>query len=198
MRRRWMLAGAAMTAGCSVLPPQPYTQRRDWPLVVRRPVVVPARPHGRMLLVRNVQAGPGLEARGLQWLLPDGSVHVGYYEQWAVSPAEAVDDDLRQWLASSGIFAAVLAPGSRLDADLVLEGELNALIANPGTGTARVALSLVLVDQRPGTPRILLQKTESAEVKLAGDGPPAMVQGLKDALAEVLRRTEADVAAAAR
>ena len=41
-------------------------------------------------------------------------------------PAQAVEDGLRQWLAATGLFGAVLAPGSRLAADLVLEGDLTA------------------------------------------------------------------------
>ncbi len=41
MRRRWVLVGVASLAGCSLLPQTPYVQRRDWPLDVHRPSVVP-------------------------------------------------------------------------------------------------------------------------------------------------------------
>jgi ABC-type uncharacterized transport system auxiliary subunit len=139
-----------------------------------------------------------LEARGLQWLQRDGSVHVDFYEQWAVPPAQAVEDDLRQWLADAGLFSAVVAPGSRLNADFILEGELNSFIADLNAGVARVALALVLLDQRPSPTKVLLQKTETAEVKLTGTEPPAIADGLKAALMEVLRRAEQDVAAVIR
>src|ERR1700744_2704204 len=144
MKRRSLLAGlgslAGLTslAGCSVLPQQAYMERRDWPLAVPRASQISTTPSGRVLLVREVQPAPGLEARGLQWLQRDGSLHVDYYEQWAVPPAQAVEDDLRQWLSASGVFGAVLAPGSRVRSDLVLEAELTALLANPGAGVARV------------------------------------------------------------
>jgi hypothetical protein len=59
-------------------------------------------------------------------------------------------------------------------------------------------LALVLLDQRPSPIRVLLQKTENAEVKLSGNDPPAIVEALKAALVEVLRQTERDVAAAVR
>lgn len=196
--RRWLLANGAALAGCSVLPQQPYLQRRNWPLTVRRPTSLPPNPHGRMLLVRDIQSGPGLESNGLQWLLPDGSVHVDFYEQWAVPPAEAVGDDLRHWLTDAGLFSAVLATGSRLNTDFVIEGELDALMGDLGNNRARVALALVLLDQRPNPIKVLLQKTEHAEVPLTGSDPPAIVQAVKAALAEVLRATEADVAAATR
>jgi cholesterol transport system auxiliary component len=193
-----MLLGVAALGGCSLLPQSPYVQRRDWPLDVRRGSVAAPRRRGRVLLVRSIQAGPGLEVRGLQWLQRDGSVHVDFYEQWAVPPAQAAEDDLRQWLVDAGLFSAVVAPGSRLNADFVLEGELDALVADLNTGVARAALALVLLDQRPNPTKVLLQKTESAEVKLAGTDPPAIAAGLKAALADALRQAETDVAAATR
>ena len=198
MRRRSLLTGAAVLAGCSILPQQSPVQRRDWPLDVARIPALPARRRGKVLLVRGVRAAPGLEGRGLQWLQPDGSVHLDFYEEWAVPPAQAVEDELRQWLADAGLVGAVSAPGSRLNADLVLEGELTAFSADLKAGVARASLALVLLDQRPSPIRVLLQKTESAEVKLPGNDPPAIVEALKAALVEVLRQTERDVAAAVR
>ena len=219
MRRRRLLGGMAGTAlatalgggGCSVLPSQPYLQRRDWPLVVRRSeestgtsAVVPApvvsrqagRGGGLVLLVRTVQAGPGMEARGLQTLQQDGSLKTDFYEQWVVPPAEAVDDDLRRWLADSGLFAAVVGPGSRITADLVLEGELLALHADLASMAARATLALVLIDQRPGSARIGLQRTVAASARLEGTDPPALARAQVAAVAAMLRETEADLAGA--
>ena len=198
MRRRSLLGGAAALAGCSVLPQQPTLQRRDWPLDVRRGKTLPPRARGRVLLVRSVRAAPELEARGLQWLQRDGSLHVDFYEQWAVPPAQAVEDDLRQWLADAGLFKAVLAPGSRLNADLVLEGELDVFSVDLSAGVARTALALVLLDQRAGGTKVLLQRTESAEAKLGGTDPPAMVDALKASLVAVLGKSEQAIAAAIR
>jgi cholesterol transport system auxiliary component len=199
MRRRRMLGGAIAAAlggaGCSVLPSQPYLQRRDWPLEAARPSMLPPRQGGRVLLVRSIQAAPGLEARGLSVLQPDGSVRTDFYEQWAVPPAQAVDDDLRRWLAASGLFAGVLASGSRLPAELVLEGELTALHADLGIGTARAALALVLIDQQPSPARILLARTVSASIKLAGTDPPSLVRAQVAAVASMLRLTEEELAA---
>ena len=196
MRRRWVLAGIASLSGCSLLPQAPYVQRRDWPLDVNRPSVVPRNQRGRVLLLRTVRAGPGLDARGMQWLQRDGSLHVDFYEQWAVPPAQAVENDLRQWLADSGRFSAVVAPGSKLNADLVLEGELDTFVADPNTGLARVALALVLIDQRQGSTTVLLQRTVAAEVRLGGDQPPAIADAMRAAIVDVLRQTEKDIAAA--
>jgi len=198
VRRRVVVAGmiAAALDGCSVLPSQPYLQRRDWPLAVGRPEALPRRPDGRVLLVRTMQAGPGMETRGLQTLQKDGSLQTAFYEQWSTPPAEAVDDDLRRWLADSGLFAAVLGTGSRVSADLVLESELVALHANLATGTARAAMAFVLIDQRSGAARIRMERTESASVKLDGIEPPALVRAQQASVAAVLGQIEADLAGA--
>ena len=196
MRRRMVLAGALALAGCG-LSERPYAEKRQWPLVVRRPSSQPPAQRGKVLLVRTIGAAPGLGARGLQSLRPDGSLDVAYYEEWTVPPAESVESDLRQWLADSGRFRAVVAPGSRLNADLVLEGTLTAFLANPSAGTARVTLSVVLLDQRPNPVKILMQRNFTAEERLASADPPAIVQALRAALADVLRQVEDAVAAAA-
>jgi cholesterol transport system auxiliary component len=216
MMRRGLMGGLMATvlattlagAGCSVLPTQAYLQRREWPLVVTRPeetpgdlagtipTARPGRPRGSVLLLRTIQAGPGLDARGLQTLQPDGSLQTAFYEQWAAPPAQGVDDDLRRWLADSRLFAAVVSTGSRLTADFELEGTLVALNADLGNGTARAALSLMLMDQRAGGARILLERTETASVKLEGTDPPALARAQLAALAAMLRQTEADLAIA--
>ena len=194
MKRRAALAAVAALAGCSVLPQQPYLQRRDWPLLVRRPQALPPRRNGPVLLLRTLTAGPGLAVRGLQRLLPDGSLQVDFYEQWAVPPAEGLEASLRQWLADSGLFAAVTQPGSRLAADYVLEGELTAFVADPPKKLARAGLSVVLLDQTRGGAKLGLQQTESAQAPLASADAPAIVRAMEAALAVVLEMTEAAIA----
>ncbi len=139
---------------------------------MRRPVVLPPNPRGKVLLVRTLRAAPGLEARGLQVLQPDGSVRTEFYEEWSVPPADAVEDVLRRWLAASGLFSAVLAPGSRLRADLALEGELLTLAGRPADRVSRAALGIVLIDLRPAPVRVLAQAELSATAPL-GRGRPA-------------------------
>jgi len=123
---------------------------------------------------------------------------VDFYEQWAVPPAQAAEDDLRQWLADAGLFRAVVAPGSRLNADYVLEGELDAFVAELNANVGRAALALVLLDQRQGSAKVLLQRTIAAEARLSGTEAPAIAEAMKTALTEVLRQTETVIAAAVR
>jgi len=193
MNRRILLASLLALAGCG-LSERPYLEKRDWPLKVSRPDIAPPAPRGRVLLVRTVQAGPGLETRGLAALQADGSVKTEFYETWSVPPAEGAEASLREWLAASGRFAAVLNPGSRMTADLVLEATLTVLITDPGKGVARAALSVVVLDQRGGGTRVLAQRMIQAEAPLGGTDAPARVAAMKAALAEVLAQAETTLA----
>jgi hypothetical protein len=132
--------------------------------------------------------------RGLQTLEPDGSLQIAYYEEWAVPPAEGVESALRQWLVGSGLFAAVLAPGSREPADLVLEGTLTQLLSDPSAGRAWAAISIVLIGARGTSNRILLQATESGEAPLGSTDPPAQVAAQRAALAAVFGKIDAALA----
>jgi cholesterol transport system auxiliary component len=198
LSRRLICLGAAGVAGCSVLPKTPYVEQTQWPLIVKRPETLPRRPNGPVLAVREVTPAPGLDQRGLQWLLPNGSLHVDFYNQWAVPPAQAVTMDLQQWLAASGLFSAVVAPGSGLTPELELDGTLSTFIADPRVMTAHAALALVLIDQHAIPAKVLLQRTVPADARMTVDTPEGIVDALRAALADVLRATESVLATAAR
>lgn len=187
--RRQLPALAFVLAGCG-LSERPFEERRQWPLAVPRPTALPARRGGLVLELRGLREGPGMSARGLQTLQADGSLKVGFYEEWLVPPAQAVEDALRQWLIASGRFAAVVAPGSRADADLILEGELTTLMSVPAAGVARAALGIVVIDARAPGRRTLAQRSLTAEARLTNASPAAAVAAQAAALAEIFGGVE--------
>lgn len=189
MRRRLFLAAPALLSGCG-LAERPYVERRQWPLAVRRPQALPSRRGAPVLLVRTLRAGPGLEQRGLQSLQADGSIQIAFYEEWLVPPAQGVEESLRRWLADSGLYSAVTAPGSRIEADLVLEGELTALWTVPATRQGHVTLGIVVARERGATTQVLLQRAISAEAPMAGDAPREAVSAQTAALAEAFTQVE--------
>ncbi len=189
------LAATAALAGCGVLARPAYLHRTIWPIRVRRPATLPPRVGGKVLEVRSLTAAPGLDLLGVEWLRPDGSLHIDFYNQWAVPPAEGATDALRRWLAASGRFAAVVAPDSGVAADLVLQGELTAFLGDPAHGVAEVALAVVLIGRRPAG-SVLAQRTVTARAPLHGTGPIPIIHATLRALAEVLAGVERLAAAA--
>jgi ABC-type uncharacterized transport system auxiliary subunit len=195
MNRRLLMLAAFLAGACSILPERRYAQKRDWPLVARRPASLPPRAGGGVLLVRSLSAAPGLEDRGLHALQPDGSMRVSYYEQWITPPIQGVEEALRQWLAASGLFAAVLAPGSRATADLVLEAELTALWTEPASRRAVARLAYALLDQRRGATAVLTQQTVAGVASLGAPDAPASVDAQQRALADAFGQIERSLAA---
>ncbi len=184
------LALPAVVAGCG-LSGRPYVARRDWGFEVRRPGALPAAARGPVLLVRDLDAGPGMDDRGLQTRLADGQVTVAFYDRWAVPPAEGVSDALRAWLLASGKFAAVLGPASMATPDLVLEGEVQALYVEGQVAHAR--LGVRLLDMHGAAPRIRLQRSVEGSAPMAGTAGDAAaeVAGMNAALAAVFSAIEA-------
>ncbi len=174
-----------------MLPARPYQERRQWPLDVPPPQGGQAGAGRHVVLVRALRAGPGMDTRGLRTILPDGAERIANWEEWSVPPPQGVEDDLRQWLSASGLFTAVVMPGSSVKPDLVLEGELLALAADPQTGTARAAIGTVLL-REPGS-RPLLQRSVTGAAPLQGQDGPALAGAMRAAIADMLGKLVSDV-----
>ncbi len=193
MRRRNVVLGLpALLVGCASALTRPYVARQDWALTVPPPPSGPKRRSGKVLLVRTVEAVPSLQDRGLKTLAPDGLMDTDFYNRWVVPPAEGVGAALRQYLAASGLFQAVLAPGSLANAALTLEAELMQLWVEPAAGRAVAELSIVLLATATASTHVLMQATERGTSPLPALADSAQqVDAQLAALAQVFRETTA-------
>lgn len=194
MTLRRSLLIVPLLAGCSVLPDRPYVETRRFPLDPRRSGAPVAARGRRTVLVRTIRAGAGMDTRNLRTIRPDGTESLDFYAEWAAPPAEAAEQALRRWLLDSRLFAAVLAPGSRVTPDFVLEGELTRLAAVQAEGLARAELTLLLVDERNGSRLVGQMVSEGTAPLASGTGTPtpeqaaeAMSAALGNALASLER-----------
>lgn len=187
MKRRIILVGPVLLAGCaSLLPAQKYTPRTDWPLNPPPPAGTPANQAGKVVLLRDLNAGPGMDEQGIQTLKADGSLDVSYYNRWAVAPADAATEALGAWLTASGAFSAVVSPGSRLSADLIVEGELTELLSDVAVNQAVAVVTLVVIQNVGGNTRPLAQQRITGVAPLGGSGSAADVRAQSAALADAL------------
>jgi cholesterol transport system auxiliary component len=189
MKRRLIIATPVLLAGCaSILPKQKYIPTVSWPLNPQPPNSLPANEAGKVLLLRGLNAGPGMSNQGIQTLQPDGSVTSSYYNQWAVSPADAAAEVLGNWLTASGAFSAVISPGSRLTANLIVEGEFSELLSDVGAGQAKAALTLVVIQSLNGNTRPLAQQRITGTAPLNGTDYAAQVAAQTAALANAMQQ----------
>ena len=201
-RRACIIGLLAVLPACSALQSRPYVEPLRFPLSPERPVGLaaprPVAAGAQTLLLRLGRAAPGLEGRMLRSIRPDGTVHAEYYAEWSAPPAEAMEDALRRWLVRSGLFRAVLAPGTRAAADLVLEVELTALHADLGRGEARAALSAVLLRESALENRVVGQFTCEGHAPLPSQGadtPATQAMAEVAALGQAFAALETQIAA---
>jgi len=188
-RRLVLFAPLALTACGSLLPQQTYVPRINWPLAPEPPAQNAPNPAGPVLLLRDITAAPGMDQQGVQILQPNGSLNIDYYNLWAVSPADAATQSLLTWLQASGDFSAVVSPGSRLTASLILEGELTELLADLSTNQATAVLTLVVIknsDSISAASLPLAQQRITGTAPLTGNTPAAEVAAQRAALANAL------------
>lgn len=192
-RRHLLLTAPLALVGCGgILAKQPYHARTDWPLAPPPRRIAAGKPRG-VVLVRGIDAGPALGQRGLITQLADGSIHRGYYNRWATSPAQAATASLIAWLEASGRFTAVVGEGSALTPSLIVEGTLDTLLADPTQSAARCTLTLVVARPHGIGEMAVAQRRLRATARLAGPTAPALVAAQRAALAGVLAQAVAMV-----
>lgn len=196
MNRRLLLA-LPLLGACSVIPNRPYVETRRFPLDPRRDAPPARRGRGRVLQVRLMRAAPGQDVRGLRTLREDGTISVDFYAEWSAPPVELAEEALRRWLSASGLFNGVVATGSRVSPDLVLETELTALHADLGAGEAVAGLSVVLLRETGGDARLLTQLAIRGTAPLPPQRPltPEMAaESMNEALGSALGALEKGLA----
>ena len=190
MKRRLVLAAPLGLVACgSILPVQKFTPTVDWPLDPQPPSMMAPNAAGPVLLVRDLSAAPGLDDTGLHSLRADGSLDISYYNRWSVPPANAATAALANWALASGDFAAVVGPGSRLTANLIVEGELAEFYADLSTGQAHAVLTLVIIRNSfsiAAVNRPLAQQRINGTAPLRGTDAAALVAAQLAALASAL------------
>lgn len=191
MRRRGVLLLPAALAGCTVFPDRPNVPVRRYGLAPRRPATATAPRNAPVLLLRQLRGVPGLQELGLRRARADGGFDIAAWEEWLAPPADLAEVALRAWLQASGRFAAVVAPGSRAEAALVLEGQLTTLEAAPAAGEARAALAGVLLREERLASRVVAPFEVSGRAPLAPDADaPAQAAAMEAALGEAFARLE--------
>ncbi|WP_431281886.1 hypothetical protein ACQW02_21170 [Humitalea sp. 24SJ18S-53] len=204
--RRAGLLALPLLAGCSVLD-RPYVETLRYPLQPARPAAMPVampasavrggRPRRPTLMIRGLRAAPGLDARGLRVIRADGTERLDPYAEWVGPPNELVEEQLRRWLAASGLFGGIVAQGTRARTDLVLEGEVTALEADLRDGQSRAGIAvLLLAGDDGGGGRVVGQWAVIGRAPLPAstnpDGPPpgAIAASGTEALAGALTALE--------
>ena len=196
-RRNGLAALGLLLGGCSVIPERPNVPVRRYALAPRRPQQRPRRANGPVLQLRSLTGVPGLQDLGLRRARPDGGYDIAAYEEWLAPAADLAEPALRAWLLDSGLFSAVVGPGSRAESSLVLEAQLTVLEAAPFAGEARAGIAGLLLRDERLSMRVLSPLEVRSTAPLATDAaPPAQAAAMEAALGDVFGRLEAAISRA--
>ncbi len=177
------------TVACTPLVPTPApepdeTRHAFEPSALPAPrAAAPGAPH---LVLAPVRAGARLDGRRMVYRGADGRRAAFVENRWVAPPEQELADWLVAALEAAGGVAAVIAPGGRGHAELLLEAELLRLEldAAPAPGALRLELRLQLVTARD---REVLATTRLRESEpLDTPGPAAMAAASGRALARLL------------
>jgi ABC-type uncharacterized transport system auxiliary subunit len=176
-----------------------YPDRRYFVLEVNRNVN-PSNPTGNgVLQIANVRVSPRYEDKGFIYRTSGSSYESDFYNQFLVSPAALLGEELRKGLAQSQIFQHVINASSQLEPTHVLEGVVDALYGDfrdPGAPKAVLEMEFFLRKESPSKAEIVAAKRYAKSVAVTGRSPEALVKGWNEALDAILASLLADLKSA--
>jgi cholesterol transport system auxiliary component len=188
----------ALASGCVGIE-KSYPDKRYFVLEVNHNVN-PSNPAGNgVLQVANIRVSPRYEDKGFVYRTSASSYESDFYNQFLVSPAALLGEELRKGLAQSQIFRHVINASSQLEPTHVLEGVVDALYGDfrdPGAPKAVLEMEFFLRKESPSKAEIVAAKRYAKSVAVNGRSPEALVKGWNEALDSILDSLLADLKSA--
>lgn len=116
-----------------------------------------------------------------------------FYNIFLSPPAGNVTEEVRQWLADSGLFGSVVNPGSRIVAELLIEGNISALYGDYtdlNAPKAVMEIEIFVVQSKGGDDRVKYHDVYREEVALESRRAETLIAGLNTCLDRTLKSLE--------
>ena len=188
----------ALASGCVGIE-KSYPDKRYFVLEVNRNVNPSNSPGNGVLQIANIRVSPRYEDKGFVYRTSGSSYESDFYNQFLVSPAALLGEELRKGLAQSQIFRHVINASSQLEPTHVLEGVVDALYGDfrdPGAPKAVLEMEFFLRKESPSKAEIVTAKRYAKSVAVTGRSPEALVKGWNEALDAILGSLLADLKSA--
>ena len=173
-----------------------YPEKRYFVIDVSRGgEVCPAVADGT-LKIGTFPVSPQYEGRGFVYYKGGSMYDSDFYNEFFISPGAMLTEEVRQWVAASGLFRHVADLSGSREPTYFLGGRITALYGDYSKASAPKAVLeaefLLSRDVSVGTDK-LLQNRYRREVLLDGSTPRALVAGWNEALREILTDLEKDL-----
>lgn len=194
-----VLLAVGLLVGCA--PKKSYPEKRYYVLDVSRPGEASAPLNEAVLSVRRFNVSPRYEGKGFVYRDGDLSYESDFYSEFLISPGSLVTEEVRQWLAASGLFQRVVASASHLEATEILEGNVVALYGDyreAASPAAVLDVQFFLIKDVSARSEVVFQKEYRETVSLNERSAKALVNGWNEALRQILTALEKDLRAVGR
>ena len=176
-----------------------YPDKRYFVLEVRQNVN-PSNPSGSgVLQIATIRMSPRYEDKGFVYRTSESGYESDFYNQFLVSPAALLGEELRKGLSQAQIFRHVINASSQLEPTHVLEGVVDALYGDfrdPGAPKAVLEMEFFLRKESASKAEIVAAKRYAKAVAVNGRSPEALVRGWNEALEAILSALVADLKSA--
>jgi hypothetical protein len=151
---------------------------------------------GRSLGIRRLQIAAPYAGRSLVYRTGDFSYVRDPYAEFLEAPAEELMEPVREWLLQDGAFRHVLAGGSALKPDTLVEINLSQLYGDfrqRSHPLAILVMQFTFFDAPNGAPgKLLLQREYSRGILLDPPNAASLMKGWNQAVAEIIGEVSAD------
>ena len=188
--------GLLMLASGCVGIEKSYPDKRYFVLEVNRNANPSNPPGNGVLQIANIRVSPRYEDKGFVYRTSGSSYESDFYNQFLVSPAALLGEELRKGLAQSQIFRHVINASSQLEPTHVLEGVVDALYGDfrdPGAAKAVLEMEFFLRKESASKADIVAARRYAKSVAVNGRSPEALVKGWNEALDAILASLLADL-----
>jgi cholesterol transport system auxiliary component len=191
------LAGLALITGCSFK--KGFPARQTFLVEARRAADAPVPTSANAILrVRPATVVAPFDDKAFVYRDGASAYETDFYHGFLVPPRLLFPEAIRQWLADTGLFRAVVDSSSRIVPTHSLETTLTLLYGDFRSRTAPkavLAIQFHLLRDTPAGPQIQFHRAYQESVPLEGSGAESLVRAWSSALERILRSFEADVAA---
>lgn len=149
------------------------------------------------LIVRRIKVSPSYEDRDLVYRISENSYESDYYNSFFVSPVSMLTQELKVWMADSGVFANVLGTESMGVGTFLLEGVVNSLYGDLSGSSPMAVINMqffMFDNSNPDMP-IIYSRTFSKKVIATSSSAPAIVAAMNKGFTDIFSELEKDIAA---
>lgn len=168
-------------------------EKRYFILDASRDVDISSPDTGKVLTVRRFRVSPKYEGKGLVYRLEELSYESDFYNEFFISPVSMFTEEIRNWLAGSGLFKYVVDPSILLDSTYILEGSVTALYGDYRVSAAPKAvmeIQFFLLQETDSNPKIIFQSQYHKEEPLNDNTPDGLIKSWNAAFNQILTEFE--------